>query len=297
VASCAFLASGEVFRLRLEGEGIETWYGARYEPEEQALALEPREVRRTSVRVTNTGRKTWERSQAFHLSHHWYDPDHRTLTDGDRTELPADVPAGGSALLETKIAAPNRPGRYLLIWDMVHEHTTWFSGQGVQPHAVDVVVGGAAESPRRDQAAAPATRLGWRPGRAELWRIAVLMWQAHPLLGVGPDNFRWLHGAYAGQAFWDTRVFANNTLLEAAATVGSLGALALALAFAAALGASYRRLAAAAGVERDVAIAALGLVCGVLAHGLVDYVLAFTGHYLFLGFLIGSISAPESDLA
>ena len=37
--------------------------------------------------------------------------------------------------------------------------------------------------------------------------------------------------------------------------------------------------------------AAVGLCVAILAHGLVDYLLAFTGHYLFLGFLIGGIAA------
>ncbi len=292
-SSCAvFFVSGEIFRLRLESEGIEHWYGARYEPLDRSLVLSPQEVRRARVRVTNTGRRTWERRQDFHLSYHWYDPARKTLADGGRTLLPADMPAGASFSLEAELVAPLRPGRYLLIWDMVHERTTWFSGQGVRPYQGEALVG-ASDAASSPVSPGPSAELGWRPGRAELWRIAFSMWQAHPVLGAGPDNFRWLYGRYAGQVFSDTRVFANNALLEAAATTGSLGALVLALTFAAALGAAYRRLAGGGGL----AVGSFGLVAGVLIHGLVDYLLAFTGHYLFLGFLIGSISAPESDLA
>jgi O-antigen ligase len=138
-------------------------------------------------------------------------------------------------------------------------------------------------------------QLGWRPGRGELWRIALSMWRSHPLLGVGPDNFRWLYGRQAGEPFWDTRVFANNTLLEAAATTGSLGLAALALTLAAALFTSYRGFERAPDAER---LALLGLTVAVLAHGLVDYTLAFTGHYLFFGFLIGSVAGRgQTDLA
>jgi hypothetical protein len=36
-----------------------------------------------------------------------------------------------------------------------------------------------------------------------------------------------------------------------------------------------------------VRLACFGLSAAILVHGLVDYLLAFTGHYLFLGFLIG----------
>lgn len=295
LTAAAFAASGEVFRLRLESEGTSTWYGARYEPEDATLTLAPREARRVRVRVTNAGRKTWARQEAFHLSYHWYQPERRTLQDGGRTELPVDVPPGASVLLDAEVVAPDRQGRYRLVWDMVHEDTTWFSGQGVRPEAVDAVVG-RPEAPVPPSAAQlPPASLGWRPSRAELWRIALKLWRAYPVWGVGPDNFRWLYGRHAGEPFWDTRVFANNTLLEAAATTGSLGLVALALTFLAALRASYRGLMAAPDAST---LALLGMTVAVLAHGLVDYVLAFTGHYLFFGFLIGSIGAArESDLA
>jgi hypothetical protein len=234
------------------------------------------------------------RREAFHLSYHWYDRDRKTLADGGRTELPADVPPGASVVLKAELVAPGRTGRYLLIWDMVHENTTWFSGQGVRPLPVDVLVG-RPEATASSTSPLPTEELGWRPGRAELWRIALAIWQTRPLLGAGPDNFRWLYGRYAGKSFWDTRVFANNTLLEAAATTGSLGALALALTFAASLGTAYRRLSTLRhGSASEQSIALLGLVTGVLAHGVVDYLLAFTGHYLFLGLLVGLIAAPQN---
>lgn len=295
LAAAVFAASGEVFRLRLESEGTSTWYGARYEPEDATLTFAPREARRLRVRVTNAGRKTWARQEAFHLSYHWYHPERRTLQDGGRTELPVDVPPGASVLLEAEVVAPDLLGRYRLVWDMVHEDTTWFSGQGVRPVVVDAFIGRPGEPVPGPASQLPPASLGWRPSRAELWRIALEMWGTHPVWGVGPDNFRWLYGRYAGEPFWDTRVFANNILLEAAATTGSLGLVALALTFMAALRASYRGLMAAPDAST---LALFGMTVAVLAHGLVDYVLAFTGHYLFLGFLVGSIAARrESDLA
>jgi len=49
----------------------------------------------------------------------------------------------------------------------------------------------------------------------------------------------------------------------------------------------------------DVAVRAtlLGLVIALLAHGVVDYVLAFTGHYLLLAFVVGSCAAQPGDVA
>ena len=48
-----------------------------------------------------------------------------------------------------------------------------------------------------------------------LWQAAGRMLMAHPVLGVGPDNFRLLYGGYAGIANPDPRVHTNNMYLEA----------------------------------------------------------------------------------
>src|SRR6185436_1202358 len=133
----------------------------------------------------------------------------------------------------------------------------------------------------------PAARQGWNPGRGELWRLALALWRQRPLTGVGSDNFRWLYGRAAGQPFWDTRVFANNALLEAGATTGLLGAVALAGTLITTAVAAGRRMRDP-GPVGSLAAAVFAVVVGLAAHGVVDYVLAFTGHYLLLGFVVGS---------
>jgi O-antigen ligase len=125
--------------------------------------------------------------------------------------------------------------------------------------------------------------LVWQPGRRDLWGLAVSLWKERPLLGVGSDNYRHLYGARAGRAFWDTRVYANNTLLEAAATTGALGALALLLTLAFTLREGFRSQ-----VPESAALFALAAGCA--AHGVVDYLLAATGHYLLFGFVVGGIA-------
>jgi O-antigen ligase len=295
LVTAGFMASGEAFRLRLGSEGIAGWYRARYEPAEPALALAPGERRVTMVTVTNTGSKAWVVSEDFHLACHWYDAERRVHRwDGGRTVLPRDLGPGESLTLRAELQAPASEGRFLLAWDMVHEHTTWFSEEGVPPAAVTVRVS-------RDAAALPPGRLSpprvdegpWRPSRFELWGLAVDLWRERPILGVGPDNFRRLYGPRAGRLSWDSRVYANNTLLEAAATTGLLGAAALAVSLAAILVGAWRRLreAATGSAAQGVAAALLGLAAGLAAQGLVDYILAFTGHYLLLGFVVGATSA------
>ena len=290
LTAAAFLAGREVFQLRLASEGVERWYGARYEPAEGALSLAPGAAAVTAVKVTNTGRKAWTDEGQFHLSYHWYDVERRVAMDGGRTRLPRTLVPGDSAVLTAEVRAPGRPGAYLLLWDMVQEHTSWFSGQGVRPAVVRVSVGAVPVAPTAMRAAMPDTSgLAWRPGRGELWALAAAMWRAHPVLGVGPDRFRHLYGPWAGRAWWDDRVYANNLLLELAATVGTAGAALLAAAAAAAaVGAWRARRDAGAAMET---IAVLSLLAFVAAHGLVDYVLAFTGHYLVLAFAVGAASA------
>jgi hypothetical protein len=281
--SAAFALRGEMFRLRLANEDTATLYGATYAPAESALELTPGERRRTRVRVTNTGGKTWSREEAFHLSYHWLAEGGGMVVDGRRTVLAADIAPGESTEALAEIQAPPMEGRYLLVWDMVHEDTTWFSGQGVVPARVPVVVA-RGTAPSAVPASAPwdmKSALVWRPNRRVLWALAVRMWQEHPLLGVGPDNYRHLYGPRAGRRFWDDRVYANNAVLEAAATTGTAGALALAATLALVIGQAARSRAGEAG-------ALLAVATGVAAHGMVDYVLAATGHYLLFGLVVGA---------
>jgi hypothetical protein len=291
LAAVLFSAGREVFQLRLGSEGVAEWYGARYEPEAQSLVLAPGGATRTSVRVTNTGLKTWTVEGQFHLSYHWYDVERRLAMDGGRTVLPHALDPGQSVSLVADVRAPGRPGSYLLLWDMVQEHTSWFSGQGVPPAAVPVTIGAASSAAAVAPSVSPPslTGLAWRPGRGELWSLALGMWRAHPWLGVGPDRFRRLYGPWAGQAIWDDRVYANDLLLEVAATSGTIAAMLLVSSLGAGLWFVWRAGADAAAWPE--AAAAGSLLAFVVVHGTVDYVLAFTGHYLVLAFAVGTAAA------
>src|SRR5262245_40433232 len=197
----AFALSGEIFRLRLGSEGTGRWYLAVYEPAEAVLRLTPGQLVSTPVRLTNAGRKTWAVDEMFHLSYHWWSQDQQFVEDGDRTLLPHDLKPGESVLVHANVRAPRREGQFLLVWDMVHEHATWFSGQGVTPRVVSAVV---SREPVPGTPVLPVSRVaadvGWQPGRWELWRLALAMWKERPLVGVGADNFRWLYGPKAGRS-------------------------------------------------------------------------------------------------
>ena len=289
-----FVGREEISQIRFGGENANDFYAAAYEaPSRHELRPSERVV--IPVTVTNAGRRPWRRSEEIHLSYHLYEHPGRPLVDGPRTDLPRDVPPGDSVTLDAILRAPAKPGEYLLMWDMVHEETTWFSGQGVKPGTARLTVGeepGPAPSPPPSEKAAIAAipdTLAWRPSRLDLWTIAIRMWAENPFFGVGPDNFRWTYGTLAGKTVFDTRVFANNTFLEFAATLGALGVAAFGAAVVFALWSGVRL----AGTSEAARIALLILVA-MLVHGLADYVLGFTGHYLVFGLAVGVLSRPAT---
>lgn len=299
-ALATFVGTEEIARIRLGDERMGDAYRARYEVDAEVHAR-PGERVRVPVRLTNTGRRSWALVDRFNLSYHLLGTSARPLLDGPRSRLTRDISPGDSLTVDAEIAVPAREGRYLVLWDLVQENTTWFSGQGVAPGVTVLDVSATATSaearstvapPSADEVAALVGELAWRPGRLDLWSIAARMWAAHPFFGVGPDNYRRTYGTWAGRDVFDTRVYANSLYLELAATLGTTGLA----AFLAALAFAFARLRPR-GAE-DSAAVAFGLLAVVTLHGLVDYTLAFTGHYLVAGlaFGIAARSAPVADV-
>ncbi len=294
----AFFAFEPSFRWRASSEGDRSWYEARIEPRFTTLELDPGELAKTGVRVSNVGKLTWgsKGKKPFHLSYRWFrlsgDSVVRPVAlEGERTRLDDPLKPGETLHVAATVRAPAEPGSYVLIWDMVHEHTTWFSDKVGLGVPVNVEVGGvkaAVGAAPHDIRRAIAER-SWRPGRAEPWAIAFSLFRAHPLLGVGPDNFRWLYGPISGHAVWDRRVFSNSLYLELLATVGLAGFFAFVLLVAGALS-GLRERAATGPFALEASTLAASLV-GFLVHGLFDYLLAFTPIYLAVFLLLGASSA------
>ena len=59
--------------------------------------------------------------------------------------------------------------------------------------------------------------------RQKLWYAGLLAFRDHPLLGIGPDNFRRAYGHYLGREQTDDRLHANNFYIEVLATLGIAG--------------------------------------------------------------------------
>jgi hypothetical protein len=234
----AVLVSYPVLRLRLSSESAESWYRADYATP-QMVSAQPGQMASVPVRLTNTGVRAWsaQGEHPFALSYHLDGSDGSSLNyDGLRTPLPSDVPPGGSVELQAQVVAPQAPGTYLLEWDGVQESVTWFTWAGTPPGRTTLQVAGPpASSPRVLPATAPPNFASPvpPPGRLLQWRMALRMARNRPLLGVGPDNFRWVYGDFAGLSVWDTGSHANSLYFEWLADLGVPGLAAfLWLAFA-----------------------------------------------------------------
>lgn len=78
--------------------------------------------------VQNVGPLTWAKGSKS-VGYHWYylDGTEAQWDGGALAALPKDVPADGVATVTAKVHAPDRPGRYALVWDVRSEDGTWAS--------------------------------------------------------------------------------------------------------------------------------------------------------------------------
>ena len=121
-----------------------------------------------------------------------------------------------------RVRAPGYPGTYVLVWDVVQEHRTWLSLEGVFPgRSIASVEGTPVGAPLPSRGRMPAGVM--RMPRSVLWSTALTIARERPLLGIGPDNFRHAYGRYLGLAAWDERVHANNSYLEVLTGTGGCG--------------------------------------------------------------------------
>ena len=293
--------SQEAVRLRLSSEGRQGWYRAEFNAA-PSITLAAGADTFIDLIVTNTGRVTWraDSRRPFRASYHWLDVDTNRVIqyDGARTALPADVPPGASAALAMRVRAPGIPGRYRLAWDMVQEDRLWFStesGARLEWTTVDVAAGA---TPARPLSAGLGPRVippqAVVLGRLVLWRAALEMFAAHPLLGVGPDNFRLTYGPYAGLANADPRVHSNSMYLEWLTGAGVVGAgmFGWMLWRARRIVRVTRQWLPRRTASLYAGVAAAGVA--VLVHGALDSFLTFTPTYVAIALTLGLAAAPST---
>jgi hypothetical protein len=310
LVACALALSAAGFRSLL-GQRLRWWHDDRWFGVEYGVETTPRiagadQTFSVAVALRNTGTLTWlrEGTHPTRLSYHWErlgGPTTRADFEGARTDLPGDVPPGGGLQVVATVYGPAAEGQYLLRWDLVQEQVTWFSEQGnpMPSQRFDVRASPgepATEPPGGPTEAATASVVVYPPPppRIALWRAAIVLWREHPLLGIGPDNFRRRYQAVlspspTGQPYTDTRIHANSFYLETLSDLGLVGIGALA-AIAIALVHLVRRHYAAGyllGLGTGVGVGAF------FVHGVLDYFLEFTPLFGLFWLLLGLTAAGD----
>jgi O-antigen ligase len=184
---------------------------------------------------------------------------------------------------------------------MVVEHSGWFSERGNPIAEVAVTVAGQPVASQPAPSAEPATmpqQIVVRPAppaRSLLWGVALRIWRAHPLLGIGPDTFRHMYGPELGLRIWDDRVHTNSLYLELLVGTGVVGLAAFLLLIALALWRAARVLAHFSTSERTphwwMALGCAAALLTFLIHGMLDMFLEYTATNLLLWALIGALGS------
>lgn len=275
--------------LRLSTETEELWYRAAYDAP-ASVQIRPREIISVPVSISNTSARAWitNTEKPYQLSYHLLDEHGEMVSyDGARTDLPHDVLPDQTITLQALIAAPEEAGMYIVEWDMLQDSVSWFSWKGSEVAQTRLLVAGSAvEGQALNRTAAPTEIriITPTPTRFELWGAALRMALDYPLLGVGPDNFRWQYGRYAQMDKWNTDIHANNLYLEWLADSGFVGFAAFLWLIGTLLIYIIKR------VWRSDDILALGLLASLITwfvHGLFDSFIEFTPTYVAFWLITG----------
>jgi hypothetical protein len=297
VALVLLSRSPQMLVARMSVEGSQDWYGASYDVPRR-LTLAPDSFNDVEVWLTNQGRLTWQSTTPppFALSYHWLNVDTEDVVifDGLRTPFAQPVEPGDGVTMKARVRAPGYPGSYVLVWDVVQEHRTWLSLEGVLPARSLVSVEGAAVgAPLPSRGRLPAGVM--RMPRSVLWQTAFSIAVEHPLSGIGPDNFRHTYGRYLGLAAWDERVHANNSYVEVLAGMGAIGVGALLWLMVAATRAGGRVLRTASDARLPIVAAAAAACAAIATHALVDSFLTFTPTYTVFAVAAGLLFSPQAS--
>jgi hypothetical protein len=202
------------------------WYGRRYTVDPAPADPAAGRADRHRVTVRNTGVLVWphQGADAVHLSYHWESTTRRARTCTSRVaarRCPTTSRPAPASPWWAGWSAREARGSYQLRWDLVRESVTWFSERGIA--TADQTVEWSAERAARQAARAGSPMLSStledvggdrapQPARAVAGGGPAV--PQHPLLGVGPDNFRRRYPEVIApkrrDAYDDERIHANS---------------------------------------------------------------------------------------
>lgn len=111
-------------------------FASLVEVQEAPQRLEPGEVARVRVKITNTSDSVWSAEGSdggvykVTASSRWLSDSQLTNSEGARAAFPRDLRPGEVEELWIPITAPSRPGEYTLLLSLVQEGVKWFCDVG-----------------------------------------------------------------------------------------------------------------------------------------------------------------------
>lgn len=288
----------DAFRLRLQSDVDMEWYRAEIAVP-ASLELRADATVAVPVTLTNVGKLTWVRqgTNPFTLGIRWQPVGTgRELANRPHIPLPSDVQPGQTLTFNVPVRAPIVGGKYRLVWDVIHENVTWFGSksQDTEIFTAVTVTGSAAQQADDAQLTSETTSpLAFErpiPGRSRLWVVAARLIAAHPLTGLGLDNYRLTYGpvlnALDGTDMnWNDTIHTNNWYLETLVSFGVAGGLPF-LLWLAWLAIDILRTGLRPSVSAWQMAAGAGLLA-FMVHGLLDYFLLFNATALLFWILAG----------
>ena len=99
------------------------------------------------VKVKNTSSSFWpvkgqpDGSYQIRCSYHWLDKNGKVINwEGIRATLPHDLESNQEVVLNAKVMAPDKPGEYILEFDLIQQKVAWFSKRGSQTLRIPIKV-------------------------------------------------------------------------------------------------------------------------------------------------------------
>lgn len=233
------------------------------------------------VTVENRGPLTWtaSRPHTYGLSYHWLLQSWKVVRFANTiTWLSSNLAPGGRHTVQARVTAPRAPGRYLLVWDMVWEGTTWFGPRtGTYPFSpVRVITSASHPISRNPQPDIPHLPTATALTREQIWAVTEKMIERRPFFGVGPQGVRVNYADFAphGQRRQAGKPppHAHDLWLEMLADWGVVGG-GLFFAFLAVLWWPLMQRVWRGRVETAWQLAVIGSAAAFLSHQLVDYFL------------------------
>lgn len=293
----AFTAThGSVMSARLGIAEPKRLYSADYMlisiPEEMGMSQDYS----ARIRITNTSDAVWEESGDDYVvyTYRWLKYPERELLDfhDEVTHLPGDIMPGETVEMDVAFLTPDTPGRFILVFEPFKHHVGVFSVSDTPPLVVPLeLISGEArrftipgiEAEFVDAAEHPT------PGRSVLWRAGWRIWKDHPVLGVGPGQFRKIYSEYTDDFAPDDNLETHNIFLEALANTGIVGLAAMVYLLAAAFWYQFR-LVQNTSMNNSMRLLSLGLLVAMVAyvvHGMLDFFLWQNGVTFLFFTLLG----------